>query len=76
MSTLININTRRYLNENDDFKRIVSAAKETADEQFYDDLVAEFNEGDDEAVHDYEEYARFLIFYYICQNWKWISVQF
>lgn len=50
-----NLDWSKYLNENDDFKRIVSAAKETADEQFYDDLVAEFNEGDDEAVHDYEE---------------------
>ena len=52
----------KYLNSNEDFKRIVSQAKQTADDLFYEDLVAEFNqeaeeEEDVEQAYESSEYS-------------------
>lgn len=43
-----NLDWSKYLNENEDFKRIVSEAKQAADDKFYEDLVAEFNAAADD----------------------------
>jgi len=40
----------KYLNENEDFKRIVSVAKKTADDLFFEELVNEFNADVDDAA--------------------------